>query len=58
MDTCVHGGDGCDGRTLPLLALASGSDFGTVVARAPAPRLASATEERSEHTKPMCTALG
>merc|ERR1712205_25013 len=22
MDTCVHGGDGCDGRTLPLLALA------------------------------------
>ena len=24
MDTCVHGGDGCIGLTLPLLALARG----------------------------------
>ena len=33
MDTCVHGGDGCIGLTLPPLALALGSDFGAVVIR-------------------------
>ena len=50
MDTCVHGGDGCIGLTLPPLALALGSDFGTVVIRSPAPRLHAATAERREHT--------
>ena len=33
MDTCVHGGDGCIGLTLPPLALALGTDFGAVVIR-------------------------